>query len=149
MKEFQVFPVYKTCAEDEKADARIATGHSPNVIQYGGTHVWVHLAKIKVDFLATKWPVFIIVWHLFWDLCLQKIPLIMPSPLTVLWHYWEFLAGVNSRTNPLAIGIYSYNNALVAKQSNQSTFTLLPSKVLTLLLWGTGKYPQFHIHKDR
>ena len=28
MKEFQIFIVYKTCAEDKKAHARIATGES-------------------------------------------------------------------------------------------------------------------------
>ena len=61
MDEFRIFFVQKTCAEDEKAHARIATGHSWNNIQDGGIHVWGHLVKIKVDFLETKWSVFIIV----------------------------------------------------------------------------------------
>ena len=39
MEEFRVFLVYKTCAEDEKADVHMATGHSRNAMQYGGTLV--------------------------------------------------------------------------------------------------------------
>ena len=80
MEEFQGFLVYKTCAEDEKALARIATGHSWNTIQYGGTLVWVHLAKIKVDFLATKWPVFITVINTSYSAFVSGFMLAKNSP---------------------------------------------------------------------
>ena len=37
-----------------------------------------------------------------------KNSLIMPSRLTVLWHYLEFLPGVYPVTNALTISIYSF-----------------------------------------
>ena len=45
-----------------------------------------------------------------------KLPLIKPSHLTALWHYLEFLPGVNVRTNALAVGTYSYSNMHQCKQ---------------------------------
>ena len=39
----------------------------------------------------------------------------MPLHLMALWHYLEFLAGVNPTTNVLAVGIYSYNNGIQLK----------------------------------
>ena len=61
MEEFQIFLVHKTAQKTENGASVYSNGCSRNTIQYGGILVLIHLAKIKVDFLATKWPVFIIV----------------------------------------------------------------------------------------
>ena len=94
----------------------LSNGHRRNVIKYGGILVWGHLAKIKVDFFEAKLPVFIIVIN---NSCSAFVPGFTPAKSSfnnnalcqALWYYLEFLAGVNPRTNALAVGIYSYINS--------------------------------------
>ena len=94
---------------------RIATGHSRNIIQYGGILAWVHLAKIKVHFLINKVAsLYNSNKYLLLGICCriyarQKFPLMMPSRLTVLSHYLEFLVGVNPTTQSVFISIFETN----------------------------------------
>ena len=116
MEEFRIFLLYKTCSRDEKAHARIATGHSRNNIQDGGILVWDHLAKIKVDFFETKLPVFVIVIN---TSCSCIVAWFTPAknsinntlkPNATLVLFWIF-GGRKSDNNPLAFGIYSNRRA--------------------------------------
>ena len=52
---------------------------------YRGILVWVHLAKIKVDLLATMWPVFIIVINTSYSAFVAGFT----QKMTALGHYFE------------------------------------------------------------
>ena len=74
-----------------------------------------HLVKINRYFFQPGRPVFIIVINTSCSgVCYriyarQKFLNIMPSRLTALWHYLEFLPGVYPVTNALTLSIYYYN----------------------------------------
>ena len=76
-----------------------------------------HLIKIKGYFLKPGRPVFIMVINttcsgVCYRIYARQNYLTMPSCLTALWHYFEFLPGVYPVINALTIGIYSYSNSM-------------------------------------
>ena len=70
-----------------------------------------HLVKINRYFFQPGRPVFIIVINTSCSGVCYRIyarQIILPSRLTALWHYLEFLPGVYPVTNALTLSIYYY-----------------------------------------